>query len=717
MSLAGVSRVGFSKFAVRRAVALMSAASLSALATGALAQTTPAAAPASQTPASQTTQLQEVIVTANRSGAELVQKVAIPMSVVNPTLVDRSGLGNLSDLSNFSPSLSIVQGAPGFNQITMLGLTAVPYRTSDTSDRSLVAVYLDDTPISVQGQTPDLRVYDLDRVEILRGPQGTLYGDSSMAGTVRYITAKPSSTSTFGTFEATGAETEHGSPSDSYRLMFNTPIIEDKLAFRATIYDGEDGGYINNIGDHTKKDANLNNSLQARGALRWTPDSTLTVDFSVTFEQSHADGLNDAWSGLPKYAISTNGPEGTRDSFQLYQLNIDKDLGFADIVSSTSYTWRRIGFQQSTEPTIGYYFANYYPQLHNSLYNAPASYTPSVDDKIPAERYTIDNKIHDTMQEFRLVSKNNGPVKWTVGVFYDDQQRDLYQDIPVAGFDTSSYAAGLYELATGQPYNSQTVDGAFHPNDIFSGLQNSNSRQIAVFTDDTWHVTNKLDLTAGVRYFDYNESYYLYEGGVYGAIDHVPLTENTSEKANGFDPRFNVTYHIDDNTMVYAEASKGFRYGGANQPVPTQTPASAAGNIPQKCLYDLQQYGFNAAPLTFGPDSLWDYTLGEKAKLDDGRMTFNADAYYIDWSSVQSAPAAELLVLLHRVGRRYSQRRPGAGIHLQTDAVADDRRQPRLQQLARRRKHSDRRRFQWRSGALFAQLDLFGVRLLRQGGR
>jgi iron complex outermembrane receptor protein len=623
MLLARESRVGF--MVSRRAAALMSASLAVLAATGAGAQTAPA----------QTAQVQEVIVTANRSGAESVQKVAIPISVVNPTLVDQSGLGNLSDLTNFSPSLSIVQGAPGFNQITMLGLTAVPYRTSDTSDHSLVAVYLDDTPISVQGQTPDLRVYDLDRVEILRGPQGTLYGDSSMAGTVRYITAKPNATSTFGTLEATGAQTEHGAGSYSYRGMVNTPIIEDKLAFRGTFYEGEDGGYINNIGDYKKTDANLNKSTQARGALRWTPDSTLTVDFSATYEQSHAGGLNEAWSGLPKYTVSTNTKEGTKDSFQLYQLNIDKDLGFADLVSSTAYTWRRIGYYGSTEPTIGYYFANYYG-LPNALYNPPASYDPAVDRKIPAEHYDITNKIHDVMQEARLISKNDGPVKWTVGLFYEDQQRNLYQDIPVPGFDTSSYAAAFYEIATGQPYNSQTVDGAFHPNDIFSGLQNEHSTQIALFTDDTWHVTRKLDLTAGVRWFNYNENYYLYEGGVYGAINHAPLTENTTEKASGFNPRFNATYHIDDNTMVYAEAAKGFRYGGANQPVPTQTPAAAAGNIPQKCLYDLNQYGFNAAPLTFGPDSLWDYTLGEKAKLDGGRMTFNADAYYIDWSSVQT---------------------------------------------------------------------------------
>ncbi len=618
------TKVGSSPNGSGRALALMTAVSLVALsATGALAQS---AAPA---PAA-TGQLQEIVVTANRSGAESLQKVAIPMSVVNPTQVDRSGLGNLSDLTKFSPSLSIVQGAPGFNQITMLGLTSMPYRTSDTSDRSLVAVYLDDTPISVQGQTPDLRVYDLERVEILRGPQGTLYGDSSMAGTVRYITAKPSTHLTFGTLEATGADTEHGSPSYSIRGMFNTPIVDDKLAFRGTFYDGEDGGYINNIGDRDKKAANLNNSLQARGALRWTPDSTLTVDLSATFEQSHATGLNTAESGLPRYTDSTNAAEGTKDSFQLYQLNIDKDLGFADLISSSAYTWRRIGYYASTESTIGYYFANYYG-LPNALYSAPATNNQATDDKIPAEHYDITNKIKDFMQEVRLVSKNDGPIKWSVGAFYEHQTRNLYQDIPVAGFDTSSYAAAFYELATGKPYNSQTVDGAFNPNDIFSGLQNETDSQIALFTDDTWHVTSKLDLTAGVRYFDYNEKYYLFESGVYGDINHVPLITNATEKANGFNPRFNASYHVNNDVMVYAEAAKGFRYGGANQPVPEGTTGVAG-----KCTTDLAQYGYKTAPLTFQPDHLWDYTLGEKAKLAGGRMTLNADAYYIDWEDVQT---------------------------------------------------------------------------------
>jgi outer membrane receptor protein involved in Fe transport len=271
-------------------------------------------------------------------------------------------------------------------------------------------------------------------------------------------------------------------------------------------------------------------------------------------------------------------------------------------------------------------------------YTGPSSYTPSINAQLPAEHYDIANKIKDVQQEVRLVSRNGGPVKWTVGAFYEGQTRNLIQDIPVAGFDTSSYAGQLYQLETGTPYNSQTVDGAFHPNDIFSGLQNETNSQIAIFTDDTWHATSKLDLTAGVRWFDYNEKYYLYEGGVYGAINHVPLTENAKEHASGFNPRFNASYKLDDSTLVYAEAAKGFRYGGANQPVPTQSFSSVTGptNVPQKCLADLEAYGYTSAPLTFGPDNLWDYTVGEKAKLDDGRLTINADAYYIDWEQVQS---------------------------------------------------------------------------------
>jgi outer membrane receptor protein involved in Fe transport len=584
------------------------------------------------------TQVEEVIVTANRSGAQSLQNIAMAISAVNVDQADRAGQGTVLDLTKFSPSLSITESAPGQNKFDMRGLSTGGYALSDTSDRSLVAVYLDDTPISVQGQTPDLRIYDLDRVEVLRGPQGTLYGAGSMAGTIRFITAKPSTQSYFGTLEVTGAKTEHGRFSDSYRGMVNIPLIKDKLALRATVYQGEDAGWIDNIGQRNKPDANLNRSTQARIALRWTPTDRLTADLSYTYEKSRAYGLNQEFSGLPENEISTNGPEGTRDDFNLYALNLNYDLGFANLISASSYTWRRLGFQASIEPTIGYFFQDYDTGLpvgtgSYPLFEPPTSYSQQIADQLPPEYFLITQKVHDYMQEVRLVSKDVGPVKWNVGVFYEYQRRNLYQDIPTPGFDTLSYENTFYgPFSTPDGlYNSQTVDGAFHPNDIFSGLQNMTEHQVAVFTDDTWHVTKKLDLTAGVRYFNFHEDYYLFEGGVYGVVNHVPLTQNATQSSNGFNPRFNVSYHVNDDIMVYGEAAKGFRYGGANQPVPI-----GASGIAQQCAQNLAAYGYTSAPLTFGPDSLWSYSVGEKARLADGRMTVNTDLYWIDWSDVQT---------------------------------------------------------------------------------
>ena len=582
--------------------------------------------------------LQDIIVTANRSGAESLQKVPIAVSVVNVDQITKSGQGNITDLTKFTPSLSITQGAPGYQKFNMRGLSTGGYASSDTSDRSLVAVYLDDTPISVQGQTPDLKVYDLERVEILRGPQGTLYGAGSMAGTIRFVTAKPDANSTFGTAEADVETTEHGAASYNLRGMINLPLISDQLAVRANFYVGRDGGFIDNIGLRDKQNANSNRTAQGRVAIRWTPTDKFTLDAAVTYERSIADGLNSGLSGLAPYTVSSNSPEGTDDRFRLYTLGGNYDVGFANLIATAAYTDRAIGFKASPEPQIGYFFQDYGSGLpvgqgSYPLFEAPTSYSQTIADEIPPEEYEINQKLKDYMAEARLVSKNGGPVNWTVGAFYEKQKRHLRQDIPTPGFDTLSYENYFYGPfnTPDKLYNSQTVDGAFQPNDIFSGLQDINEHQIALYADGTWHATSKLDLTAGARYFDFKEDYYLYEGGVYGVVDHVPLTTNATLKSHGVNPRANISYHFDPNFMVYGEVAKGFRYGGGNQPVPLGTTGVAG-----QCTQNLAAYGYSQAPLTFGPDKLWNYTIGEKARLDGGRLTLNTSLYYIDWTDVQT---------------------------------------------------------------------------------
>ncbi len=620
------------------AALLATSAALALVTSGtARAADAPAANPA-PVAADNPTELGDIVVTATRSGAQSLQNVAIAVSVVNVEQITRSNQGNLVDLAKFTPSLSITEGAPGFNKFNMRGLSTGGYATSDTSDRTLVAVYLDDTPISVQGQTPDLKVYDLERVEILRGPQGTLYGAGSMAGTVRFVTAKPQLSKVFGYAEVDGATTDHGAGSWNVRGMINAPLIEDKLAVRANFYVGTDGGFIDNIGLRNKKNANSNHTDQFRVAARWTPVDDLTIDAAFTYEKSKAKGLNSALSGLAPYTMSSNGPEGTDDKFMLYQLGADYDMGFAHLVVTGAYTDRKIGFDASPEPQIGYFFQDYGSGLpvgpgSYPLFKQPASYSQAVTNSIPAELYQIDQKIKDYMVEGRLVSNNDGPVSWTVGAFYEKQKRNLVQDIPTPGFDTLSYENyfyGPFATPTGK-YDSKLVDGAFQSNDIFSGLQNTNEHQFAAYADGTWHATAKLDLTAGIRYFNFKEKYFLFEGGVYGVIDHVPLTLNAQQKSNGVNPRANISYHFSPDFMVYGEVAKGFRYGGANQPVPLGSTGVAG-----QCTANLAAYGYAQAPLTFGPDKLWNYTIGEKAKLAGGRITLNASAYYIDWQDVQT---------------------------------------------------------------------------------
>ena len=622
----------------RVAPLLLASTALGAMLPGAaFAQSAPPA-DAQKAPPAPDDKLGDIVITANRSGAESLQKVPMAVAVVNVEQITRGGQGNLSDLAKFTPSLSITEGAPGYQKFNMRGLSTGGYASSDTSDRSLVAVYLDDTPISVQGQTPDLKVYDLERVEILRGPQGTLFGAGSMAGTVRFVTAKPNLTSTFGTAEIGSSFTENGEPSLNGRGMLNLVVSPGTLAIRANFYVGRDGGWIDNIGRNSGRDLNRNNTYQGRVALRWTPSADVTIDASVTYERSIASGLNIAFSGLDKKTILTNGPEGTDDRFRLYTLGGDFDLGFANLVMTGAYTDRAIGFDASVEPQIAYFFVDYGSGLPVSnttypLFTAPTSYDKNIALKLPAELYQIDQKLKDYMFEARLVSKPGQPVSWTIGAFFEKQKRHLRQDIPTPGFDTLSYQNYFYGpfAVPGGKYNSQTVDKAFQPDDIFSGLQDVDERQIALYADGTWHVTKKLALTAGVRYFDFKETYYLFESGVYGVVNHVPLTTNAKLNSSGVNPRGNISYQVTDDFMVYGEVAKGFRYGGGNQPVPLGNTGIAG-----QCTNDLKGYGYTSAPLTFGPDKLWNYTIGEKAKLANGKVTLNASAYYIDWSDVQT---------------------------------------------------------------------------------
>jgi len=537
--------------------------------------------------------LEEVMVTATRTGAQNVQNIPVAVTVINTDSLDRLGLSSLSDFENLVPSLSVQEYGPGQNKISIRGI-ADPGNIDPTNleDQSLVAVYLDDTPISLQGATPDLKVFDLERVEVLRGPQGTLYGAGSMAGTIRFISRKPDPDSTFGYVEAVGSATDDGGGNYNVRGSFNTPLVAQKVGLSVSAYQGHDSGYIDNVGDG-RTDANSVENTQLRGAVRYLANSDLTLDFSVVYSNLKADGNNDAYAGLGNghNEYSSLTPESYQDRLTLYNLTLAYNLGFADLTSSSSFADRNFGTDTS------------YEFMDEALvFGTP---TPAPD--------FITNRIHDFTQEIRLNSRGSGPFKWIGGVFYDTSTRHYVQNNLTPGLDDF---IGVSSIA----YNAPVAD------DLFYGDEHLKQRQFALFGESTYTIADRLDLTGGARYFNYSQTYGLYYGGLAGSLaPGQPLVQVGTGKETGVNPRAVITYHVSSDMIVFAEAAKGFRYGGVNQPV----PASFCGAA-------LASQGLSSAPLTFGPDKLWSYSIGEKTTLGGGRATLNATAFFIDWKDLQT---------------------------------------------------------------------------------
>ncbi|WP_164557915.1 TonB-dependent receptor [Massilia atriviolacea] len=543
-------------------------------------------------------QIDKVEITATRAvNAVDVQQVPAAITVLQPENLAKFGLGKLSDIASLVPAMSVQEQGAGVNNITMRGLVVRGIVPSEIQDASLVAVYVDDMPVTLKSGNPDLKVLDLERVEVLQGPQGTLFGAGAMAGALRQITQKPDTTDLFGSVEAVGSRTSgFGGNNGNLRGMVNIPLKAEVAGLRLTGYSGRDSGYIRN--DFNGATTNALSTSQGRAALRLRASPDLTIDASATASNIKG-GINDAYSKLAPFTTFALLPQQSKDSLQLYNLAVNYDLGGAQLVSSSSYLHRDTGYLQSAQyPATAFIFSGKNPLM--------------------ASAYTIGNAVTDFAQEFRLNSKTAGPFKWTAGAFFDTGERKLRQEQPTAGFD-----ARFAETRNFPGYNSHTNDGASTPDNYFSGRQDTRSRQVALFAEGSYTLFDKLDLTAGLRLFKGTQDFDLHFSGLFGnlvgatpALPGSPEVSSSSASAQGANPRFAAAYHVDQDHLLYANAGKGFRYGGNNQPVP------------------FNFCGIHA-PSTFAPDSLWSYEVGSKNTLFGRRMTLNLNAYLTNWDDVQ----------------------------------------------------------------------------------
>jgi len=578
--------------------------------------------------------LEEVIVTATRRDQNL-QDIPFNISSVSGDYIARANITDANELMREIPGVTVPDGgarAAETNASVMIrGINIDPNSTDRTYlSAPTVSVYVGDTPMYA-----NFMLRDLERVEVLRGPQATLYGSGSLGGTVRYIMNRPNPDafdgSVFGELSTTDGSGGYNWNAD---VMLNIPITET-LAFRVN------GGRLDNAGvvDYPnvyKTDANgipvpaggdvLNgdpvyediediDSVEvnyARASLGWTPNEDFSSLLSFQWQEGDFGGrrqvttaLNGYGEPYGKYEHGAVIEEPASNHATLYALEMDYDVGFATLSSSTSYYDR--GFE-STSDNTGFYAAQEvaFAPGHSWLYYY--GYGGFRRPAIPAYRTANEDA---WVQEFRLVSNGDNSIDWVLGLYYLDQKGDANQLTTVLGFqpwrDASGWANDFYGPS----------------NDTFVWTYDTKFKDAAVFGEVTFNLSESVDLTVGGRYFDNKNTVTsqtllpIWIGSIYD-FGEAPET-TTTEKDSGWLFKGNLAWHLSESQMLYGTISEGYRRGGANA-----SPVWYEGCV---------RYCNDPSYSTFQSDSVVNYEIGLKGSSD--RLTYTISGFYIDWSDPQ----------------------------------------------------------------------------------
>jgi outer membrane receptor protein involved in Fe transport len=564
------------------------------------------------TATSDDTGLEEITVTAEKFNST-IQNTPISISALSGDQLAAAGLTRLEDIAHEIPGLSMRNAGPGLTEYDARGLA------SNGGAAPTVGFYLDEIPLSPPALSqsgkvvidPDL--YDIERVEVLRGPQGTLYGSGSMGGTIKVITNQPKLGKFEGSVQGTGSYTDGGGGNYGANLMLNLPI-GDKFAVRLVLSDLYRSGWIDNITvspfpmslaspvqgnvlaapvTNVFHNANDERLTSARVSLLYKPSDDLSI-LATAFDQSLHLGGYDLLDGSPNSADPSRVykahyeafplREGVRDDITIFGVTVNANLGFADLTSATSY-FSRLGVQ-TQDASESLYYSNRVPG------SIPGTFTPGAPFVLAP--YTERDPSHQFSQEIRLTSHDSGGLHWVAGAFYSELH-SVWNEIGQSPQNaTPAVPDGSYFIS----WNPYTV------------------KQTALFADGSYKITDKLKLSAGVRWYTYKSEQDEFSWGLDGPNLTPPATSLiTTASDKGFNPRVNLSYAPNEDLTTYATVSKGFRPGGANQILPT--PFCTAGD------------------LKFGPDAAWNYEIGEKAKLFDNWLTINSDVYYIKWTGIQ----------------------------------------------------------------------------------
>jgi outer membrane receptor protein involved in Fe transport len=559
---------------------------------------------------------QEIIVTATKR-ASTVQDVPFSINAQTQEDIERSGSTTIEDLSRNVAGLAIQNLGPGQSQVSVRGVSAGQIVRDQPGVKEQVGVYLDESVISLSLFTPDIDLFDLNRVETLRGPQGTLFGSGSVGGTIRYITNQPNPDRIEGQVEANLNLVDGDDLGGHLKGAVNLPL-SDSAAVRVVGYHTEYGGFINarREGGDIDKDVNDGRRTGGRIALMFQPTADIRITPRVVYQEIRANGFNrQEVYNLYANRFNTTRPAVTFDEREQFLLldeefkddtliaDLTASLGFGgvELTSVTSYINRDIYVGRDASALTGSVTVD----LRGAGVNQAAVMLPSnlVD--------TTDLK--QWSQELRLSSTAEGPFQWVIGGFYSDVERIYAQRLPTPGYDAAidaAFGAGFSaSIANGFPANSPY--NADLPYDI---------KQLAVFGEGSYELTDQLTATLGARYYDFEEERQFKSGGLFANGDN----QVDSTKSDGISPRLLLSYEASDRVTINAQAAKGFRLGGVNDPLNVLLCTGGATGP------DAQTYGGHP---TYEDETLWNYELGVKSQ---GRgFTFNAAAFYTDISNLQ----------------------------------------------------------------------------------
>lgn len=529
----------------------------------------------------QTEALETVVVTAQKR-TEALQKVPDSVTALQTADLARQGAVKLTDYAADVPGLNLISSTPGQSIVILRGITT----GFSVGSPSTVSTYVDDVPYgsataSAYGSiaTLDLDPGILQRVEVLRGPQGTLYGAGAFGGVIKYDTTQPSLTDYRGRAELDGSAVDGGGDGGGVRAMLDGPLVKDKLGVTISAFDRHDPGYIDDP-HRNRQNVNKSESYGGRVAVSWRPTDKLSSELSAIDQETFTDGqsvadLNPNLAPIyGKYEQARNGNELWDVRSRLYSLRVSYDLGWATIASISSYQTQEALWSYDLTIKRG----------------AAAQAATGVPNLGVFEHVVVDHK-KDT-QELRITSPNSDKLEWLAGLFYTHEW----------GIKDENF----------QPISILTDMPVSLPQPLFRDVLNDSYTEYAAYGDLTYYVSSKFKVLSGIRYSNDSEDSVTPFTGVLAGVPSVTVGKSSDTSVTYLvSPSFN----FNANNMAYARVASGFRPGG-----PT--------NVPPASL-------LGGAPESYGPDSLTNYELGYKAVLPQQRMTIDLSAFDVEWKDMQ----------------------------------------------------------------------------------